>query len=80
MCFTACAEDRAPRRCSLAWICDANVPPAADGAVEAAHRPSPAGGLAITRKALQLMRQHGLSPGDLDSSCWIASRPLTSSA
>ena len=56
----------------LAWICDENVPPAADGPAAAAVRTkdgqAPIGDVRITRKALQLMRQHGLSASDVSSS------------
>ena len=51
----------------LAWICDENVPPPADDAVGAAPDRVPTGNSQITRKALQLMRQHGLSLEDLGS-------------
>ena len=54
----------------LAWICDENVPRPR----MTRRRPNPngprRGTRRITRKALQLMRQHGLSWNDLGSSCW----------
>jgi pyruvate/2-oxoglutarate dehydrogenase complex dihydrolipoamide acyltransferase (E2) component len=56
----------------LAWICDENSPPAANppAAIEtkAESGQPPVGDSRITRKALQLMREHGLSARDVSSS------------
>lgn len=70
--YSAAPKTLIPVGARLAWICDEDVPPAADASpakeVESKPAPTPIGDSRFTRKAMQLMRQHGLSPSDVKSS------------
>jgi pyruvate/2-oxoglutarate dehydrogenase complex dihydrolipoamide acyltransferase (E2) component len=63
--YSAAPSELIPVGGRLAWVCEDNVPPPADDDAPAAPQAAPGNAGAssrFTRKALQLMRQHGLGP------------------